>query len=215
MAILDNRLLLLLALYSFSCLFIMAAGPSAIKVLQWNCRSQRTTFHFLRQYLAEKRGYDFLCLQSLNCVHRDLPQLEGYFYPPFCKVAPNKRVAVATYVRSPISCSAVSFPTPDAVHSICVEVYREGGGKLSILNVYAPEGEKEGLWLENPDLDQNDWLVVGDLNAHSSLWEHDCPTYVHNSILTNRILDSPLTLLNDGTPTRIPTGLAIGSRLLT
>ena len=48
--------------------------------------------------------------------------------------------------------------------------------------------------------------MLGDFNVHSQLWELDCPDEVDkaNSKFADAVIDSPFTVLNDGSPTRIP-----------
>ena len=85
--------------------------------------------------------------------------------------------------------------------------------KLNIINIYIPPPSccPSGY---RPNLDQllsshdDDTLIVGDFNAHNSAWysqtEGDQATS-RGTTIANLLNDSNLALLNENTPTRIPT----------
>lgn len=73
------------------------------------------------------------------------------------------------------------------------------------MSVYLPTGPTNVNtdWLKSQELRKDSWIIGGDFNAHSLLWEDDCTTTTNNRLVDN-ILDSDLTLLNDGSITRLP-----------
>jgi ribonuclease HI len=75
-------------------------------------------------------------------------------------------------------------------------------GLINILNAYYPVTDKAGVWVDRVEEEKGTWVVVGDFNSRSSVWEDDCP--VENVILRDKIVESQLVLMNDGTPTRVP-----------
>ena len=185
---------------------MMAQQDAQMVCLQWNCRAIRPQEEYLRDYLS-KHHVDIVCLQSLNCQYKHLPVLDGYFYPPFWGSTPDKeRIGVATYVRKPISASASNFLPPDGYSTVCVSIDRVGGGSVKILNMYTPRPDLRGDWLGRQEFEDGNWLVLGDFNLHSRLWERDVPTAdeYRSALFVEHLLDSPLTILNNGSPTRVP-----------
>ena len=76
--------------------------PSTINILQWNCRSIDKNKDQLSQ-LLQLHQIDFICIQSPNCKLKNLPKLQGYFYPPTADTLdPKNKVFTGTciYVRS-------------------------------------------------------------------------------------------------------------------
>jgi hypothetical protein len=71
--------------------------------------------------------------------------------------------------------------------------------------VYLPKGpdDSNSDWFTNFEYKNEKWLIGGDFNAHSPLWEKDCILTTSNRLVEN-VTDSPFCLLNDGSITRIP-----------
>ena len=175
-------------------------------LLQWNCRS-RCNFDYLVQFLKDKR-YQVICLQSLNCYKKDLPKLEGYFYPPVIdETEKYAKIKIAVYISNTILYKARSPPYRNAdnrLYASCIElsILNE---TVVIVNCYYPDGVSKGKadWLLDLDPDVR-WLIVGDFNSHHGLWsEKDSVLINNNEYLANTIINSNLTILNDGSITRI------------
>ena len=177
------------------------------KVMQWNSRSIRKNESDLIEHLAKTKP-DILAIQSPYCSKWDLPFLEGYYYPPVTdmKGDPSKAF-VATYIRQGRVYTAIASPAPnlDENGSSCaIEVQNKIGKKISICNVYYPKGCKNDTtkWLTTLDQTKQ-WYILGDFNAHHSLWNSRIKTDKDHQ-LADDITESPLSLLNDGSMTRIP-----------
>jgi hypothetical protein len=106
------------------------------------------------------------------------------------------KVAVATYVKSDLIVSVCAYPDdrPNAAH-LWVRV-GSGGGEINTLNCYYPEGDGEAAWLERVVGEGGSWLVAGDFNRRSRLWEFDCPQEA--AVFRDRVTESDLVILNDG-----------------
>ncbi|KAH7684498.1 pol-like protein, partial [Aphelenchoides avenae] len=82
-------------------------------------------------------------------------------------------------------------------------------GHLTIVNVYIPPdsscepGYKPSLTHLLEDGDASDTLVLGDLNAHDPLW-HSTRADAKGTALSEEMLDSNYGVLNEDTPSRLP-----------
>ena len=177
------------------------------KLMQWNSRSIKQNEADLIEHLAKTRP-DVLALQSPNCSKFDLPFLEGYYYPPITDIRGDPSKAyVATYIKQGKVYTAIESPAPNLDEngaSCAIEVKNNSGKKMYICNVYYPKGCKNDTtkWLSTLEQTKQ-WYVLGDFNAHHSLWNTKLKTDKNNQ-LAEDITDSPLCLLNDGSMTRIP-----------
>ena len=183
-----------------------SASNNSVTVLQWNCRNINTNkeelFHFLHS-----NKIDIICLQSLGRESNELPVIDGYFYPPLFRRSQNKKVSVATYVKTSIIYTPVVSPCPTFDHmSVAIEL-ETYSGPLTIVNNYYPKGvsnPEDTKWISTLELDRK-WLILGDFNAWHSDWSAtSCPARNGGSLLAQHILDSPVSLLNDGSVTRYP-----------
>ena len=148
-------------------------------------------------------------LQSLNVGPKSLPHLDGYYYPPVVGLE-DGRVMVATYVSTTLTYFPQESPVPTGDHRLttcAITIPSQGGRRhgVNLINVYYPNGSKteaQVTWLRQLDSDRSSWVVGGDFNVSHRLWD---PTANHNSgeHLANTVVDSNLTLLNDGSITRI------------
>ena len=178
-----------------------------LKIIQWNSRSINRNKDDLIEHLGKTRP-DVLAIQSPYCSKWELPFLEGYYYPPVTDTRGERNKAfVATYIKQGRVYTAIESPAPnlDENGSSCaIEVQNKIGKKICICNVYYPKGCKKDTtkWLTTLEQTKQ-WYVLGDFNAHHSLWNPRIKTDKDNQ-LAEDITDSPLSLLNDGSMTRIP-----------
>lgn len=197
------------------CLFALAMERNdpvdkqvKLTILQWNCRSVNLNLHYLIQHINQN-GCQVICLQSPNCSFKQLPKIEGYFYPPVTERINNTvdKVYTATYIKIEILHEILSSPIlvhptqPIFSNSVCVTFQTK---KIKILNLYAPKSiHPQGLsWLESLDL--GGWIVAGDFNIHHSMW---CKNFKGASPAVEQaesIMNSNLILLNNGELTRVP-----------
>ena len=181
---------------------------SKFVVLQWNCRSIEKNMEGLIQHISEYK-YDVLSLQSLNVKKEKLPRLCNYFYPPIYQVDTEyNKVYTALYIKNDINYVECTSPVPtglDTIHSCAIKISIDKK-PLTIVSIYLPKGpdNHNTEWFKHLKCtNNNNYLLTGDFNAHSPFWEKGCNNTSHNRFLEN-IVDSPLYLLNDGSPTRFP-----------
>ena len=185
---------------------------SGFKILQWNCRSINKNYNNLLQFLSE-HNINILSLQSLNSTIINLPHIPNFYYPPVTNTCKNSpKVYTAIYIRLNIPFSAIPTPVPDTIDNTysCAITTKINNLKCSVLSVYLPKGptKTDTSWLKDlVNLPNKDPLIIcGDFNAHSTLWEENGNSVTCNKFVDN-LIDSPLCILNDGQPTRIPDNL--------
>ena len=191
-----------LFLFSFFCFtFIM----DNLKILQWNARNFHTNFDQFTQFL-DKNNCDVICLQSVNRTASDLPVLDGYYYPPYYRLNDKKNVTIATYVRSNLAVKGKLFQSTTK-YSVSIELTLNNK-PFTIVNCYYPEGvsnKNETEWISNLTDYNEQILILGDFNAHHDYWTNrSVESRRGGNYLSQHIIDSSLTLLNDGSFTRLP-----------
>jgi len=187
----------------------MTENRQKIQFLQWNCRSISTNILHFTHYI-EENDFCVLALQSLNTEETKLPKITNYFYPPlFTCDTETQKVQTAIYIRSDLSYSQLNpLPYADNINDMyatgaCVKFNQQC--IINVISVYFPRGPKDENtdWIKNINFNNKNWAIMGDFNAHSSLWEKDCSSTTSNRLVEN-IVDSPLLLLNDCSITRVP-----------
>ena len=172
-------------------------------ILQWNCRHINTNLMQFTQFLHSADNiFHVICLQSPSVRKTDLPVLQNYYYPPSCFID-NGKVRTATYILKSLQ---VSFPSriPEVCADVC-DVHSLSCGALRIINAYFPKGcgGENTQWLA--DTQGDNVLVVGDFNAHHSMWGGPGTSNKGGGQqLADHITHSGLCLLNNGTHTRLP-----------
>lgn len=107
---------------------------------------------------------------------------------------------VITLVDKSIYSEAVDLNT--GLQAVAVKIFHPL--KLTICNIYLPPNEFIELSQLNQILQQlpSPFLIVGDFNSHSSLWDHNCIRPNTKGKIVEEFLDSNnLILLNNGAPT--------------
>jgi exonuclease III len=175
-------------------------------IFQWNCRSLHSNILQFEHHI-NKNDYSALVLQSLNVTPNNLPKLRSYFYPPIYRYNfASKKVQVAIYIRENLEYMKIEdVPKIENVY-ICGAILKINPHlSLNLLSVYYPEGPKDDNsdWLKQLETVNTKWLIMGDFNAHSTLWDNECSSNVNNRFVDN-VSDSNFYLLNDGSITRVP-----------
>ena len=202
------RVLPLLFYTLFFSVYMMASSSSStnsLRILQWNCRSIFTNIDQLQQELSEN-FYDILALQSVGTVRKPLPYIQGYYTPyknAFQKG--DKKIRTAFYVKKGITSSLTKIK--GISDSLAITIEMEGNDPVTIINTYLPTGVENEThldWLKN--LKQGRFIIIGDFNAKSNLWDPCAKNSDLGGTIIENILDDNINvcLLNDGSITRIP-----------
>ena len=179
-----------------------------VNLLQWNARSIATNLLGFQQFISTNT-YSLLALQSLNVDETKMPKLTNYDYPPLCACDTNSKVKSAIYVRQGYDYEKLTLttlpPNTEDIYLKGVTVKINKNDILNVISVYLPRGPKNDNtdWLKNIDFTKGKWVILGDFNAHAPFWDSGCYTVTSNRLVEN-IVDSKLTLLNDGSITRVP-----------
>ena len=177
-------------------------------ILQWNARSLDKNFDQLIQ-LIPSYSFHIICLQSPNVKKDFFPKIKGYFFPPITDASHvNSKAFTAIYVRSDIDFCQHPLNIPQSATDIyaCAVRFKLNNIPHIVISTYLPKGPKDNNtdWIKNTlDTSQFRYIITGDFNAHSPLWEKNCTITTNKRFLEN-ILDSKLYLLNNGQYTRIP-----------
>ena len=184
---------------------------SHFTVFQWNCRSLGKNLPYLIQELHDN-NYDVLILQALNLKSVNTPKLSGYYYPPITQTKPEvDKLQTAIYVATNFQYSQLTIhdlENLDDVFYTAAKLHLNKEKTINIVSVYFPQGPSNTNtdWLKSinkSNLNNEKWIIGGDYNAHSPLWEENCKTTTNKQLVEN-ITDSDLIVLNDGSITRIP-----------
>lgn len=147
-----------------------------IKILQWNCRSIDKNMDQLSQFLTSQPCH-ILCLQSLNVRHLNLPNIQGYFFPPIYSIDKKiNRVSTAIYIRSDIAYTNFNPPINNTCENIIISAVKIklDNSYYIIMSVYLPKGPNNSNtdWLKYlNDYKNTKYIITGDFNAHAPFWE--------------------------------------------
>ena len=111
-----------------------------------------------------------MCVQSPQLKTRDLPRLDGFYFPPVSSTrAGTEKAGTATYLKIGLQYTEADRALGTGAGSLCAVSVQLENKTINILNLYYPAGDSEGEWI-NFHGDPN-CLVVGDFNEHSAMWE--------------------------------------------
>ena len=179
---------------------------SNIDILQWNCRSILRNIDELIQHLSSNK-FKVLLLQSINTSKNKLPHIPNFHYPPIYNQDESGKINTAIYIHRNIDYHPMKSPVPLTIpHVNASAAMVKFNSKLivNVVSVYLPKGPDNDNteWLQNlPDKEK--WLIGGDFNSHSALWDHSCSRTTNHRFVEN-VVNSNLYLLNNGGITRIP-----------
>ena len=142
------------------------AAPKELKFLNWNCGSIRTQSETLHAEMAEG-NYDVVTLQETRVKFP--PNINGYqlFYSPG-ETAKSTR-GLVTYVKDGIKAEPAKIPLKLSQQGEYVPVkITTKAGDLYLINMYlAPSLRLGANDFDFDNLDDIEFLVVGDINAHA------------------------------------------------
>lgn len=167
-------------------------------ILQWNCRGLFTNLADV-EFLLEEYKASALCLQEthLNTSHTNFLRR----YSVFRKDRPSTSIScggVAVVLPKHIPCAEVPLQTP--LEAIAVRLLLHKA--ITVCSVYFPPS----LSLKRQDLDSllsqlpEPFLLLGDFNAHSTLWGSD-HTDTRGKIIESILFSQSLCIFNTGHPT--------------
>ena len=183
----------------------------SLKVVQWNVDGLTTSLVDLRNLVEENKDIDALLIQEtkLHPSARD-PSLPGYV------VVRRDRPSggpvgggLMTFVKKDIPHRVVNAYSGDEEYGtevLAVEIQLSRGRCFPLVNVYRPPNRGGGQG--HPSFDHirvpvTPFLMAGDFNAHSPLWDDSQPSDRWGEALEGWIMDHPMAALNSGDDTRL------------
>jgi endonuclease/exonuclease/phosphatase family metal-dependent hydrolase len=194
----------------------------SLKILQWNADGIGTKVVELERCLREF-DIDVVVLQESKLLEKNrTPQFQGYSAIRRDRHAEGgtgerRGGGLLTYVKEDIPFSAVELseaPVGSLLERLCVEIRAGQEGRLRITNVYCPpiRGETAASAFNTCGLPASKRdIVLGDLNAHSPLWDRLQPSDNRGEAIEGWMMEKDFAVVNDGTPTRVNRGTGRGS----
>jgi hypothetical protein len=163
--------------------------------------------------VREDPGLDVLLLQETKLIPANpTPTLPLYSVirrdrPPNTG---GRGGGLLTYVKADIPFRQIpAYHEEEVAHgleALAVEIQRGAIGKFVVTNLYMPPIREGGQGGFNPGairLPATQFLLGGDFNAHSPLWDDSQPRDGFGTILEEWIMDNDLIPFNDGSKTRV------------
>ena len=177
-------------------------------VLQWNSNS---VVHLppLRAFLNSSNIVpNIICLQETWVKSHDrIPKIPNYNVASyFNRQGNNKGGGVIIYIESGITYEPLDLNFSDPYLEVCATSLHLKNKKITIINCYDPPPSADPTSRSNEKytklldlIPTQNFLLVGDFNAHTTLWSNKKDT--RGTQLLDLISDKDLVILNTGAPT--------------
>ena len=174
-----------------------------VRLLQWNAGGLKTKYRELKQ-LVWTQNYDVICVQETFLKTSDVAKWDIHGYTAVRRDRPSPALGggLVTYVRNCLTYLAIDGPKDIECQGVSISTMT---GQMTVYNVYLPPGGElaQGeLSAFDHLLDGDKVIVVGDLNAKSTLWRSPVND-ARGRQLEKVISDRDFVALNAGTPTRL------------
>ena len=174
-----------------------------LRILSWNCHSLYTKLSNFKIYLYSEKPH-IACLSETWLKSSRLPNFVNYSSSFKCRET-RAGGGLAILIRSDVHFSAKTLTLfPNGKLEVQAVTIQCEGSSLDILNIYNPN-HNISITEFNFYFDQLSYnkLIVGDFNAHHSLWDNRNPENTTGTHLVEAMTLSPdLSLL---TPTNLNT----------
>ncbi len=174
----------------------------------------------ISHFLSENE-VDVLCIQESGKGSNDAPPIPGYtaYQIPGCPGRNNKlyRGGLITYFRESMnvddlgSCTVSQNTVLEPLETHAFKIYLNGNHTLNLINLYSRHPVMSDL-NKLKDLCTGNFLIVGDMNAHSVGWGSPV-TNSQGKLYWEWVEEIEGVILNDGTITRIDPIRGTGSVL--
>ena len=197
----------------------------SLRIFQWNADGIALKIPELESFLVAHRVDVCLLQESKLRSDRSTPRFKGYTVVRRDRSTSGpsgipRGGGLLTIIKEDVAFREVDLvrDCPDSsLETLAVEVVIGDGSCLSILNVYCPPirvlpGELRTAGFDPSVLPSGRRVVIGgDVNAHSPLWDDNQPSDEMGEALEQWLLESGMSVLNDGSPTRVNRGTGGGS----
>ena len=174
--------------------------PDQTKIIQWNCRGLKANFEELKSLVFDFNPY-ILCLQETYLKSSDTLSFKGFdTLNKFCVSPVNGRPigGVSILIKKGTPYEILTLNSDLQAVAVRATLHR----CISICSIYIPPKHKLTQQQITKITDQlpAPYLLLGDFNAHSTLWGNQNNNNIGN-IIENTLDNSDLMLLNGGSPT--------------
>ena len=185
-------------------------SKSSLRILQWNADGVNSKHHELQLRLKEG-NYDICLIQESKLrPHQATPHIDGYSTIRLDRVSKNGGGGILSYIRDTLVFERVQEASKNGTES---SIFRVKMGKrkwASICNIYCPpvrsHSSAQSVRLNLDAIPHSkESIILGDFNAHCHLWDPFQPQDNRGEKLLNWTLDHDMTIMNDGSHTRINT----------
>ena len=178
-----------------------------LRIIQWNADTISTKALELQERLM-KDDIDICLIQESKLSENSrTPRFEGYVGIRADRKLKNVGGGLLTLIRSTLTYEPLDSVAIEGTETQSVRVSMDKKNWLYITNVYTPPCNSIGqdsIKLRTDAIPAfKSSLICGDLNAHSSLWDSIQPTDDRGEQVVDFAIDRELTILNDGSPTRV------------
>ena len=178
-----------------------------LRILQFKCNGISGKAPEIAAFLAQNE-INIALFQETKLKKQSRNPSLGPLFTLIRKDRPKEGGGLLIAIHESIQCEEVSLNTDGTQEAMCISVVA-GTSKLRISNFYIPPRSSRPpsytASLTDP-LIPGDALVLGDANAHSSLWNSNLEEEQGGQLLSNEITESTYAPppLNDDTQTRVP-----------
>ena len=181
----------------------------SLRVLQWNAEGINPKMYELRER-AKSDDLDVIMVQEsqLN-AKQETPAIPNY--TPFRVDRKGKsKGGLISFVKNSLIYERVVDRCKDATETSTFSIKLNRNKWVKLTNVYCPPSTSLAFANQNLRLateiipsDSNS-IIAGDFNAHSFVWDHtNTAQDERGETVLDWMIDDGLTILNDGTPTRV------------
>ena len=169
--------------------------PHSLKILSWNSNGILNKYEF--KSFASNSNYDIICIQETYLNENKNFKIRGYTtLSQYCDSLHNKR-GLLILIKSNLEFFENKHNNPLEYQHITVKLQNH---KLDIFNIYASPSIDYIKDDFHPLFTHTSSLLVGDFNAHNSLW-HSNKTTPRGYILEDLLNDEDFVVHNNKQPT--------------
>ena len=182
---------------------------SSLRILQWNADGISPKANELRLRLKED-DYDICLIQETKLrAHQKTPRMEGYASIRQDRPAQNGGGGLLSYIKDTLIFERVQESSRNGTEASTFRVKLGKRKWATVCNIYCPPVRPHSSHRASLETDTlpatPDAIILGDFNAHNLLWDSSQPEDDRGETLLDWTIKHDLTIMNDGSHTRINT----------